>query len=83
MERWTLKVGDMLIVAETRTGIITKVRSKSVQYFTSHSAGPGGFFNTEKGTVYESIDNGQCKHLLVGNTTKWRRRRKVVENTHE
>ena len=76
MDRWTLKAGDLLIVNDTRTGVITKVRQKSAQYYTSHSNGPGDLFNIEKERVYEAIDNGTCAHQLVGNTTKWRRRRR-------
>ena len=71
---WTLKVGDML-VNNGRIGLITKVRHKSVQYYMG-TDGPGAFFNVSKDLVYEHIDNGNSKHYLVGNTTKYRRRRK-------
>ncbi len=78
MDRWTLKVGDMLIVnigGPPRAGVVTKVRPKSIQYFTCHSGGPGAFFDEKKKTFYDAIDSGKCEHMLIGNTTKWRRKR--------
>ncbi len=72
---YTLKVGDLLEF-EGRFGFVTKVRHKSFQYFIcSNPEDNGAFFNLEKEHVYKYIDEGECKHHLIGNTTKYRRKR--------
>lgn len=72
---YTLKVGDLLEHAG-KFGIITKVRQKTFQYYIcSNPEDNGAFFNDEKEHVYKYIDEGKCKHYLVGSTTKYRRKR--------
>ena len=72
---YTLKVGDLLEHAG-RFGFVTKVRHKSFQYFIcSNPEDNGAFFDLKKEEVYKFIDAGECKHHLIGNTTKYRRKR--------
>ena len=72
---YTLKVGDLLEFEE-RFGLVTKVRHKSFQYFIcSNPDDNGAFFDLKKDHVYKYIDEGECKHHLVGSTTKYRRKR--------
>ena len=72
---YTLKVGDLLEF-EGRFGFVTKVRHKSFQYFIcSNPNDNGAFFDLKKEEVYKHIDLGECKHHLIGNTTKYRRKR--------
>ena len=72
---YTLKVGDLLEHAG-RFGLVTKVRHKSFQYFIcSNPEDNGAFFDLKKEEVYKFIDAGECKHHLIGNTTKYRRKR--------
>ena len=75
MDKWTLKVGDMIVVDGVKTGVITKLSGKSVQYYTAHTSGPGAYFKEKKKTIYDSIDLGRCEHFLLNKSTKWRRRR--------
>tara|TARA_B100000287_G_scaffold13730_1_gene13908 strand:+ start:31356 stop:31580 length:225 start_codon:yes stop_codon:yes gene_type:complete len=73
---YTLKVGDLLEF-EGRFGFVTKVRHKSFQYFIcSNPNDSGAFFDLKKEYLYKHIDSGECKHHLIGNTTKYRRKRK-------
>ena len=73
---YTLKVGDLLEF-EGRFGFVTKVRHKSFQYFIcSNPNDNGAFFDLKKEEGYKHIDLGECKHHLIGNTTKYRRKRK-------
>jgi hypothetical protein len=72
---YTLKIGDLLEF-EGRFGFVTKVRSTTFQYFIcSNPSDNGAFFDLKKEKVYEHIDNGECKHYLIGNTIKYRRKR--------
>ena len=72
---YTLKVGDLLEF-EGRFGFVTKVRHKSFQYFIcSNPNDNGAFFDLKKEEDYKHIDLGECKHHLIGNTTKYRRKR--------
>jgi len=72
---YTLKIGDLLEY-EGRHALVTKVRHKSFQYFIcSNPKDTGAFFDIKKEDVYKHIDLGDCKHHLVGNTTKYRRKR--------
>ena len=72
---YTLKVGDLLEY-QGRFGFVTKVRHKSFQYFIcSNPDDNGAFFDLKKEEVYKHIDLGECKHHLIGNTTKYRRKR--------
>ncbi len=72
---YTLKVGDLL-EHDGKFGLVTKVRHKSFQYFIcSNPNDNGAFFTLDKEEVYNHIDSGACKHHLIGNTTKYRRKR--------
>ena len=72
---YTLKIGDLLEL-NGKFGIITKIRSKSFRYFIcSNPEDSGAFFDCKKQEAYNSIDKNECVHHLVGNTTKYRRRR--------
>jgi len=72
---YTLKVGDLLEY-DGRIALVTKVRHKSFQYFIcSNPKDSGAFFDLKKENVYKYVDSGECKHHLVGNTTKYRRKR--------
>ena len=72
---YTLKVGDLL-EHNGRVALVTKVRHKSFQYFIcSNPKDNGAFFDLKKEHAYRYIDEGDCEHHLVGNTTKYRRKR--------
>tara|TARA_Y100001937_G_scaffold91587_1_gene123970 strand:+ start:955 stop:1203 length:249 start_codon:yes stop_codon:yes gene_type:complete len=72
---YTLKVGDLLEY-DGKFGLITKVRPRTFQYYIcSNPADNGAFFDEKKDNVYRYIDEGECKHHLIGNTTKYRRKR--------
>ena len=78
--KYTLKVGDLLEHAG-RFGVVTKVRHKSFQYFIcSNPEDNGAFFDLKKEEVYKFIDTGECKHHLIGNTTKYRRKRFTTQS---
>ena len=72
---YTLKVGD-LIENKGRVGLITKIRHKSCRYYVCDMTPEGAFFDCKKQIIYDSIDAGDCLHHLVGNTIKYRRKRK-------
>ena len=71
---YKLKVGDLLFANGTY-GLVTKVRSKTFQYYSCHSNPdmPGAFMNAKKELAYNAIDAGECKHHL--GSTKYRRKR--------
>ncbi len=71
MMSYYLSVGDLLIT-ENRVGVVTKIRTKSIQYYTCTN-GPGAFFNENKDNVYHHIDKGACTHHP--GKTKYRKRR--------
>jgi len=72
---YTLKVGDLLEY-DGRVALVTKVRSKSFQYFIcSNPNDSGAFFDLKKEDVYKHVDSGDCAHHLVGDTIKYRRKR--------
>ena len=72
---YTLKVGDLLEI-DGKFGFIVKIRPKSFRYFIcSNPTAAGAFFNCQKQEAYDAIDKNECKHHLVGNTTKYRRKR--------
>jgi len=72
---YTLKVGDLLEY-DGRVALVTKVRSKSFRYFIcSNPNDSGAYFDLPKDDVYRHVDSGACSHHLVGNTTKYRRKR--------
>ena len=74
---YTLKVGDLLEY-DGRVALITKVRSKSFQYFIcSDPTDSGAFFDLKKEDVYKHVDSGSCAHHLVGDTIKYRRKRSL------
>ena len=74
---YTLKVGDLLEY-DGRIALITKVRSKSFRYFIcSNPNDSGAFFDLKKEDVYKHVDSGACAHHLVGDTTKYRRKRSL------
>ncbi len=72
--KYTLKIGDMLQVGKFM-GLITKIRPKTIQYWTRNDpAYPGAFFNEKKQLVYDKIDEGKC--ILHLGSLKYRRARK-------
>ena len=74
---YTLKIGDLLEY-DGRVALVTKVRHKSFQYFIcSNPNDSGAFFNLKKEDVYKHVDSGECKHHLVDNTIKYRRKRSL------
>ena len=71
MMSYYLNVGDLLI-KESRVGVITKIRVKTIQYYTCTN-GPGAYFDENKENVYRYIDKGECVHHP--GKTKYRKRR--------
>ena len=66
---YKLRAGDMLETS-AGVGVVTKVRQRTIQYWTTNRSGPGAYFDENKDTIYSSIKEGsECTDA------KFRRRR--------
>ena len=68
---YKLRAGDMLETS-SGVGVVTKVRQRTIQYWTSNRNGPGAYFDENKDTIYSSIKDNKCKVYL--GIKKYRRR---------